>query len=302
MGSLYDDGSAKLWTSHQHVRVSFDRPYGRYCQVTDTALSAGSGEFLLWEFPFALWLEEQGYDVAYCSNVDIHIDPQVLKNCKAFLSVGHDEYWSRKMFDEVTAARDAGVSIGFFSGNAVSGEITFYDSTVTGAPARAFARVPGFEDEDTLMGVKSYGSGYGNWVVTKAGHWIYEGTGMKTGDRITALIGWEYHGTPLKTIPGLEVVASSKTLRPSKGWESDYIEKKGKYTLGQHDAVIYPGPKGNWVFNAGTIWWPEGLSNPPGHVPARQNPVSGAFGVDSRVQQITKNILNRFISDSPFKW
>ena len=26
---------------------------------------------------------------------------------------------------------------------------------------------------------------------------------------------------------------------------------------GRHSSVIYPGPKGNWVFNAGTIWWAE---------------------------------------------
>jgi hypothetical protein len=38
-----------------------------------------------------------------------------------------------------------------------------------------------------------------------------------------------------------------------------------------HNAVIYPGPKGNWIFNAGTIWWAEGLANPPGHIPAGES-------------------------------
>ena len=50
--------------------MSFDRPYGKYCQIFDAPQSIGSGEFLLWEFPLAFWLEQHGYDVTYCSNVD----------------------------------------------------------------------------------------------------------------------------------------------------------------------------------------------------------------------------------------
>ena len=92
--SIYTDGTPNVWYQGTEVRASFDRPYAKYCQVLDAPLSLGSGEFLLWEHPMAFWLEEQGYDVAYCSNMDLHLDPQVLDRCKAFLSVGHDEYWS----------------------------------------------------------------------------------------------------------------------------------------------------------------------------------------------------------------
>ena len=213
----------------------------------------------MWEFPFAFWLEAEGYDVTYCSNIDIELEPEILKNCKAFLSIGHDEYWSRKMFNAVTMARDEEMSIGFFCGNAVSCEIVFYNSSVTGTPARAFARKPLFEDEDTIMGVKSYGAGYGNWVVKKEDHWIYDGTGMKNDDYIPGLIGWEYHGTPLNIIKGLEVIAASEILR------TDWMTRIGPEVKGEkkHSAIIYPCPKGNFVFNAGTIWWAEGLSSPP---------------------------------------
>ena len=58
------------------------------------------------------------------------------------------------------------------------------------------------------MGVTSYGPGYGDWVITNPGHWIYEGMGVSEGDSIPAIIGWEFHGTPAE-IPGLEVVAGS---------------------------------------------------------------------------------------------
>ena len=63
------------------------------------------------------------------------------------------------MYETVLAARDRGVSIGFFSGNAVCRIIEPYNSTVTGKPLRAFARKKHFDDEELLMGVKSYGPG-----------------------------------------------------------------------------------------------------------------------------------------------
>ena len=53
--SLYDDGAPGVWYSGPNVRVSFDRPYAKYCQILDAPLSAGSGEFLLWEHPM-FWM------------------------------------------------------------------------------------------------------------------------------------------------------------------------------------------------------------------------------------------------------
>ena len=57
------------------------------------------------EFPLAFWLEKEGYDVTYISNVDTHADAKGLLRAKAFLSVGHDEYWTERMFENVTQAR-----------------------------------------------------------------------------------------------------------------------------------------------------------------------------------------------------
>jgi len=277
--SLYDDGLPKQFNGYSYtgpnVRVSFDRPYTQYGQVHEVALSLGSGEYLLWEFPLAWWLEQQGYDVMYCSNLDLHRDPEVLKRCKVLLSVGHDEYWTRPMYENVKAARERGVSLAFLSGNSVYHTIEPYRNL------RTFARQERFTDEHLLMGVHSFGPGYGDWVVTKASHWIFEGTGMRNGDYIPGLVGWEYHGDPAE-LPGLEVVASAQ-LDPYS---------RGSSTTGRFSAVVYPGPKGNWVFNAGTIWWAEGLSNPPGHVPAASR-LARTFGVDQRVGRITRNFLDR---------
>jgi hypothetical protein len=290
--SLYDDGSAEVWTTSTEVRVSFDRPYAKYCQIVDAPQTAGSGEFLLWEFPFCYWLEKEGYDVTYCSNLDISGNARLLNSCKAFLSIGHDEYWTRAMYDNVMAARDRGVSLGLFSGNTLCWEVEMYRSSTSDAPDRAYRRTRLFPDEALLMGTKSYGSGYGDWVVTKPSHWVYEKTGLAHGDAIPGLIGWEYHGTPAK-LDGLEVVAEAP-LFPTTGWDGDTL--KGRAGNQRHAAVVFPGAKGNWVFNAGTIWWPEGLSQPPGHVPARHS-IAGTLGPDDRVQQITRNVLDRFIRD-----
>ncbi len=120
--SLYDDGTPPHnWYTGPGVRVSFDRPYGRYRQIFDAPLSQGSGEFLLWEFPLAFWMEQHGYDVSYISNMDTHADGEGLLRGKAFLSVGHDEYWSLDMYRHVKNAIERGVHAAFFSGNSVDG-------------------------------------------------------------------------------------------------------------------------------------------------------------------------------------
>ena len=295
--SLYDDGTPEVWYTGPNVRVSFDRPYAKYCQVLDAPLSSGSGEFLLWEHPMAYWLEQQGYDVTYCSNLDLHYDPDILSLSKVFLSVGHDEYWSRKMFDEAIKACNNGLSFAFFSGNSISGEIQFYDSYL-GVPGRVYAKTynVNFADEEKLMGVKSYGPGYGDWVVKNSGHWIYEGTGLKDGDKIPAIIGWEYHGAPLLEVSGMVEVAGSELVQMG-----DAAASKPGTQKKIHTGVVFPCAKGNWVFNAGTIWWAEGLSQPPGHIPAGHGPEMRTFGVQPNIRKITSNIINRMIKDSPVK-
>ena len=298
--SLYDDGSTAVWYVGPNVRVSFDRPYAKYGQLFDAPLSTGSGEYLLWEHPMTYWLEQQGYDVTYCSNLDLHFDPAILDSSKVLLSVGHDEYWTKEMFESVIKARDNGLSIGFFGGNSLSGEIQLFNSK-DGVPGRVFSRTQKakLDNEEQLMGLSSYGVGFGDWIVKNPGHWIYKGTDLKEGDKIPGIIGWEYHGPPALKVTGLEVVAEGKLSAPSQQ---------------PHMAIVYPGPKGNWVFNAGTIWWAEGLSNPPGHIPAGEpgmeeflrpgeypaghNPGGRTFGVNPDVQKITANVLNKMIKDS----
>jgi hypothetical protein len=297
--SLYDDGK-KQWYWGPDVRVSWDRPYGKYCQVVDAPLSQGSGEFLLWEFPLAFWMEKDGYDVSYTSNVDTHAEARGLLRARGWLSVGHDEYWSLEMYKNVKAAVAAGVNVAFFSADTCIGLIPFLPST-TGVANRVISRVGNFgprmeewarngapevlrlkpgPDQAALIGARDVYpySGGGDWTCRQEKHWIFAGTGMKNGDSIPGLVGWEWHGEPA-TIAGLEVVAQG----PAK-----LGKKEGTYA-----ATIYPGPKENFVFNAATIWWSDGLSAPPGYLHPSAHGASPK-GPDPRVQKITANLLNRF--------
>ncbi|WP_390836045.1 N,N-dimethylformamidase beta subunit family domain-containing protein [Tautonia plasticadhaerens] len=284
--------------------VSFDRPYGREAQfegVVNDPLTFGSGEFLPFEFPLAYWLEQHGYDVTYCSNSDM-LSPDRGLECKAFLSVGHDEYWDIRQFRSVEAMRDAGVDLLFLSGNSVCW-VSPYSDSPDGRPNRVFFRGGPYggdnhyavnrerdhgpfpergPDEGLLMGARNVEpvNGGGDWIITQPDHWIFEGTGVEAGDRIPGLIGWEYHGAPAD-LPGLEVVAGGTA------WV-------GGVTPQQWTATIYPGPKGNFVFNAATIFWAQGLSSPPGHVLPWSH-WSRPHGPDTRVQRITKNLLDRAI-------
>jgi hypothetical protein len=180
-------------------------------------------------------MEAQGYDVSYISNLDTHADAKGLLRAKGFLSVGHDEYWSSAMFQNVRSAIEAGVNVGFFSGNSCYGHIRL-NADAQGRRDRIFERVdifgPRNEQElrdfpemngfpfssphaNTLMGAQSTPpvTGGADWICARPNHWLFADTGMKEGDGIPGLVGWEWHGDPAP-IPGLEVVATGPTTSP----------------------------------------------------------------------------------------
>jgi hypothetical protein len=85
--SLYDYQTNR-WHTRPGNDVGFDRPFSialNWLPVNYFPISNGSGEFLLWEFPLAFWLERQGYDVSYISNLDTHADRAGLLRAKGWL-------------------------------------------------------------------------------------------------------------------------------------------------------------------------------------------------------------------------
>jgi hypothetical protein len=290
--AMYDEGQ-KPWINTNGARISFDRPYALYVNLLPSdfnPLSNGAGEFLLWEFPLSFWLEKEGYDVSYISNTDTHADAKGLLRTKGFLSVGHDEYWTPTMVENVKQARDQGVNLLFLCGNSIDGTV-YLDSSATGKPNRITGRLPQRElpDEEELMGSTSYGVGYGAIVISAADHWAFEGTGVRNGDTLEDMIGWEYHGLPLKKDPSLVILGQGK-IQPNKFADDDAPD---------HAMVIYTAPKGNFVFNAGTCFWNMPLSTPPGF----KNPVNNQGDDGKRtidftkgnkvVERVTRNLLER---------
>ena len=239
------------------------------------------------EVPFPSW--------PYISNTDTHADAEGLLRSKAFISVGHDEYWTHQMFENVKNARDKGVNLLFLGGNSVDGTV-YLEPSSAGRANRITGRLPEreFNNEDELMGNTSYGVGYADVAIKNTDHWIYEGTGMQEGDSLKDLVGWEYHGYPLKKDSTMIVLGIGK-IKPNKHGDTEAPD---------HAMTIYTAEKGNFVFNAGTCFWSLPLSTPPGF----QNPVNnqGELGKqiidftkgDPRIQRMTKNLLDKAIESN----
>ena len=92
--------------------VSYNRPF-------DGTLStdAGFSDPFYAEYQLIRFLERNGYDLSYVSGHDLDANGSLLQNHKAVISSGHDEYWSPGERQAVESARNAGVSLAFFSGN-----------------------------------------------------------------------------------------------------------------------------------------------------------------------------------------
>jgi hypothetical protein len=273
---LYSDSHDGLGFATQ---VSFDRPYD---------LGFGSGQILNYEALTARFLERNGYDVSYTTNLDVAREGVAgLLRHGAFLSVGHDEYWDGDERIAVQAARDAGQPIFFFGANAgywktrqsnpgVDGNariITCYkrnpaQDPLAGTPAQTGRyRDPTInEPEEALDGTMYEGwLLFGEpWAVQNAGDPLYAGTGLREGDTIPQLVGYEYDRRFGVSVPGPVTVVS----------HSPVVDAEGRPSYQQ--ATHYKAPSGAFVFGAGTIYWSRFLD--------------GALR-DPRVERMTANAL-----------
>jgi hypothetical protein len=264
-------------------KVSFNRPYSRD--------SIGSGNFFQWEFRMMRFLEREGYDVKYCSNVDTHANSSLLQACKGFLSVGHDEYWTFAMRQNVEAARDRGTHLGFFSANSCYWQIRLDPSPLTGALNRTvvcykldypldpffgvdnrlvttrWRDIPVNRPEATLLGVQSdFFDVNTDFVVEDASHWLFAGAGVKNGDKLPGLVGYEVDWVVGLEPPTLRRVGHSPINNGTPGFS---------------DMTIYTSSVGSYVFATGTMHWAFGLD-------------SSAL-VSPAAQQLTRNFLARVV-------
>lgn len=107
--SLYQGGPGT--NPARAYKVSYNRPFAT------RAVDGGQDWLFNAEYPMLRWLEANGYDLAYIAGADTDRAGAQLLQRRVFLSVGHDEYWTAGQRASVEAARNAGVHLGFFSGN-----------------------------------------------------------------------------------------------------------------------------------------------------------------------------------------
>ncbi|MBA3830699.1 MAG: hypothetical protein H0X34_02155 [Chthoniobacterales bacterium] len=93
-------------------RVALARPYRE---------ASGLPKWQQWEVPLIRWLARQGIDVELCTSTDLHKDQanhtDLLKRYSLLVSVGHDEYWSKGMRDNVEGFASKGGNVVFLSAN-----------------------------------------------------------------------------------------------------------------------------------------------------------------------------------------
>ena len=295
-------------------KVSYNRPF-------TTRANAPEDWLFNAEYPMVRWLERNGYDVSYTSGVDTDRAGAELLEHRAFLSVGHDEYWSGTQRANVEAARAAGVHLGFFSGNEVFWK-TRWEPSIDGTatPHRTLVSYKETHDGakiDPLPGVWT-----GTWRDPRfsppadggrpenalTGQLFMVNAGATTAIQVPAADGKMrfWRNTSVATLAaGTTATLPNGTLGyewdedPDNGWRpagafrlssttvtgapvlQDYGSTYNDGTA-RHNMTLYRAPSGARVFGAGTVQWSWGLDS---------NHDRGSAAADGRMQQATVNLL-----------
>ncbi|BBH68031.1 hypothetical protein ACTI_47160 [Actinoplanes sp. OR16] len=309
-------GGSSFYTGGDNGRaykLSYNRPFATRGGVTARDYLFSN------EYPMIRFLEENGYDVSYTTGVDSDRRGELIKNHKAFLSVGHDEYWSKDQRENVEAARDAGVNLAFFSGNEVYWKTrweesvdehgTAYRTLVTYKETWADDKIDpsdewtgtwrdprfsppsdGGKPENALTGTifMSNNASFAMKVPAAQGKlrfWRNTGVAKLTGDAVATLapntVGYESDEDLDNGFRPAGLIRLSTTTAETP----EYVQDFGKVVLPgttTHHMTMYRAPSGALVFGAGTIQWAWGLSE------VHDGQVADA---DEDMQQATVNLL-----------
>ncbi len=293
-------------------KVSYNRPYDtRDYRAVNLVFNA--------EYPMVRWLEANGYDVTYTTGLDSDRRGALIKNHRVFLSVGHDEYWSRGQRTNVEAARDAGVHLAFFSGNNIFWKIrwepsvdaskTPYRTMVTYKETHANQKIDplpnvwtgtwrdarpfnpeGPQPENALLGnIFTVNAWRNDPLVVPARYgrlrfWRHtEVATLKAGETAVlgfGILGHEWNEDLDNGFRPAGVMRLSETTVNNV----QYIQDHGTvYDSGTatHAMTLYRAPSGALVFSAGTVQWSWGLD--PNHDTETGVPPERANGNSIRV-------------------
>jgi hypothetical protein len=272
--------------------VSFDRPYP----------APGADEMLFGVVPVAVEAERAGVPLAYVADTDLDADvsgdPDVLKGARAFVSLGHDEYWSWGMRATVTRARDSGVNLAFLGANTMYWQIRLARVTRRGARTvvgyRTDAAVDPARTKDPARVTKQWrrsavaapenavtGMQYecfpvdAPFRVVSPHWWGFHGTHVRLGTKFRHLVGVEAdRAYPVRTTP-----------RPLQVLSQASYDCWGVPT--STTSTYYTTRSGSGVFDVGTLRWTCALrgSCPPYTMPERTVRFT---------RQVTRNVFRVF--------
>jgi hypothetical protein len=289
---LYNGPGGIADYNNRALSVSLDRPYD----------ASGAYMFLYHERKMIELAERLGLPLAYTTNLDIAADPDLLTGATALLSLGHDEYWSPPERAIVTAARDAGVNLVFFGANCMfrrtrlastrlgeRRQVICYKTSYMQDPEYGkdnalvtsdWREPPDPDPESSLTGTL-YESNPSNadFVVASPQSWLFAGTGVQKGTRLTGLVGIEYD----------RVNPCYPVQRPIEVLSHSPLTCRGVNSYA--DSAYYTHSGGAGVFNTGTMRWVASMARP--YPP---------FGIDSHtaafVTKVSENVLRAF-ADGP---
>jgi len=287
---FYGGGTPSATFANRARVVSFDRPY---------ATGAGAADFLGEEYPLVRFVEQQGLDVTYGTDITTAEDPAGLLQHRAFFSLGHDEQWSLEMRNAATAALAHGVNLAFFGASPVLRKVRLQPSPLGPDRQEVNYRDPGQDPllktnpsevsqntwdqapaswpPSALVGSTYFGYGItAPLVVTEQSSWLYKGTGLAAGAQVPGVIASDVNGySPGNGEPaGVEILAHSPA-KPAVG------------RAGYADTVYYTASSGGGVFSSGTNGWIPAMASCPASAPA-------APCAASAVDQMTGNLFALF--------
>lgn len=304
------------------ARVSLQRPGGGIGGPTWGApdhydAASARQTFAHWDARFIRWLARQGYAPDFCTDLDIHHDPELLLRYRLLVSVGHDEYWTEATRDAVEDFVAGGGNVAFFAANLCWWRVHLVEQGKAlvchqGSPRGAFdhwwpASGAG-RPEERLSGA-SYRHGGGWWdgarhtsgfIVQQPEHWVFAGTGLRRGEALGAdtwppLAGYECDGALLDTFDRESGRATLSAWADECGTPENYqllaacpldrrwqeLPPRERHAAGEglHAATMGVFERGGTVFSAGTTDWAQVLAD----------------GRDRRVERITRNVLDRLL-------
>jgi hypothetical protein len=249
--------------------VSFDRPYLE---------GNGAASYLQLVYPLTRFVEENGLDITYWTDIVLATRGNLLTNHKVLISAGHDEEWSLQMRQAAQAAAGRGVNLIFLGASPVLRKVRlqpsplgpdremvnyrdpqsdpFYGVDNADVSQNWWAQAPANLPERRLVGADYVG--YNNddtfpLVVSEPGSWLFSGTGLSLGATIPGVFSGDfqaYDRAARDNPPGVEILAHS------------HLRVTDHPDIGYADTTYYTMPSSQaGVFSSGTIGWTPALAD-----------------------------------------